>query len=112
MKKIIAALVVCLSMMCLTACVKVNSKPDISQESAKTLMLSYLEGKGFDESTDILSEGETMDVDGVKVYVFSWRIKEGDNADKLFGMYAVSFDGKNYYEYQPERDEWIRDMNA
>ncbi len=53
-----------------------------------------------------------MVVEGEKVYVFSWRTKSGENADRLLGMYAVSFDGKIFYEYQSGRGEWIADMGG
>ena len=46
------------------------------------------------------------------MYVFSWRTKSGENADRLLGMYAVSFDGKIFYEYQSGRGEWIADMGG
>jgi len=48
----------------------------------------------------------------VKVYVYSWRTPAGENADRLFGMYAISVDGKDYYEYQSGRDEWIIDVDG
>ncbi len=89
--RLLAALIVCLSVMCFTACVNAPDETVISQESARLLMMSYLDEKGFDEENDTLAEGE--------------------NADRLFGMYAVSYDGKNFYEYQSARDEWIKDMN-
>ncbi len=109
--RLLAALIVCLSVMCFTACVNAPDETAISQESARLLMMSYLEEKGFDEENDTLAEGETMVIDDEKVYVFSWRTKEGENADRLFGMYAVSYNGKSFYEYQSARDEWIKDMN-
>lgn len=109
--KLLSALLVCLSVMCFAACG--NSLADergIGLERAEILMKNYLEDKGFAEG-DILAEGEVMVLEDEKVYVFSWRVKEGA-ADRLFGMYAVSFDGKSFYEYQSARNEWIKDMNA
>ncbi len=108
--KLLAALMICLSVMCFAAC---DESPEeeagISIEQAESLMQSYLEDKGFAEG-DFLAEGGVMVLDGEKVYSFSWRTKAGENADRLFGIYAVSFDGKNFYEYQSARDEWIKDM--
>lgn len=108
-----AALLVCLSVICLAACEKApEGNPGISQDSAKTMLQRYLENKGFDSEKDFLDEAEIMVLDGEKVYSFSWRTKVSDNADRLFGMYAISFDGNSFYEYQSARDEWIKDMNA
>ncbi len=109
--KLVAALMVCLSAMCFAACGGSAEKgKDITLVQAESLMREYLEDKGFGEE-DILSEGNIMVLEDEKVYAFSWRTKVGENADKLFGMYAVSFDGKSFYEYQSARDEWIKDMN-
>ncbi len=109
--KLLAALLVCLSVMCLAACGKSPANEQgIGLERAENLMRTYLDSKGFAEG-DILAEGEVMVLENEKVYVFSWRVKDGE-ADRLFGMYAISFDGKSFYEYQSARDEWIKDMNA
>lgn len=83
----------------------------VSPELAKTLMETYLEDKGFGEN-DFLAEDNIMEINDVKVYVYAWRTKEGENADRLLGMFAVSVDGKTYYEYQSARNEWIKDMNT
>lgn len=108
--KLLAALLVCLSVMCLAACGKSPAEENgIGLERAENLMKNYLSEKGFAEG-DILAEGDVMVLEDEKVYVFSWRVKEGE-ADRLFGMYAVSFDGKNFYEYQSARDEWIKDVD-
>ena len=108
--KILAVLMMCVTLMCFSAC---NSGNDttISVNAAEDRMELYLKGKGFGDD-DFLSESNTMVIDEENVYVFSWRTKEGENADKLLGMYAISFNGKNYYEYQSARNEWIKDMNA
>lgn len=109
--KLLAAFMVCLSVMCFAACGNSPvSENGIGLERAENLMRHYLESKGFDEG-DILAEGDVMVLDDENVYVFSWRTKDGE-ADRLFGMYAISFDGKSFYEYQSARDEWIKDMNA
>lgn len=97
--------------LCFTACGGNQNEVDISPETAESLMELYLKDKGFDND-DFLSECNIMEIDGTQVYAFSWRVKAGDNADKLFGMYAVSFDGKSFYEYQSARNEWIKDMNS
>lgn len=110
--KLLAALMICLSATCFAACDKSpKEETGISMEQAESLMQSYLEKKGFAEG-DFLAEGGVMVLDGEKVYSFSWRTKAGENADRLFGIYAVSFDGRNFYEYQSARDEWIRDMGT
>lgn len=80
----------------------------ITQEQAAALMEDYLRIKGFD-GDDFLAECKLMELDGVRVYAFSWRTKVNENADRLFGTYAVSLDGASYYEYQSEREVWIRD---
>lgn len=82
---------------------------DIGIVAAEGVLKEYLETKGFG-GEDFLSEGETMDIDGVKVYVFSWRVVENEYSDRLFGTYAVSVSGTVFYEYQAERGEWIKDM--
>lgn len=109
--KVLAVLAVCMTLICFSACGKTSDEPAISEAAAESLMETYLRDKGFGDN-DFLSESNIMVIEGENVYVFSWRTKAGENADKLLGMYAVSFDGKNYYEYQEARDEWIRDMNA
>lgn len=108
--KVLAVLTVCMMLICFSACGGGNDAA-ISVNAAEIRMETYLKSKGFEES-DFLSEGEVMTIDGEKVYVFSWRVKDGENADRLFGMYAISLDGKGYYEYQETRGEWIKDMNA
>ncbi len=114
MKKIAEKIILCffagLMIFCFAACGNDENTVAISPETAESLMVDYLENKGFSEG-DFLSECTVMNVNGVQVYAFSWRVKAGENADKLFGMYAVSFDGKSFYEYQSARDEWIKDMN-
>lgn len=108
--KVLAVLTVCMTLICFSACGGENDAT-ISVSAAEIRMETYLKSKGFGEN-DFLSEGEVMTIDGEKVYVFSWRVKDGENADRLFGMYAISLDGKSYYEYQGVRSEWIKDMNA
>lgn len=108
--KVLAVLTVCIMLICFSACSS-GGDTTISVNAAEIRMEAYLESKGFGEN-DFLSEGEVMTIDGEKVYVFSWRVKDGENADRLFGMYAISLDGKSYYEYQETRGEWIKDMNA
>ena len=90
----------------LTGC---GEKPssEVSSNVAQQNMVKYLTSKGYDAETDFLAEENLMFIDDVKVYVYSWRTPAGENADRLFGMYAISVDGKDYYEYQPVRDEWI-----
>lgn len=107
--KVLAVLTVCATLICFSACS--GREAAISVNTAASLMETYLESKGFGED-DFLSESDVMVIEGEEVYVFSWRVREGENADKLFGMYAVSLDGKSFYEYQEARDEWIKDMNA
>lgn len=94
----------------LTGCTQNAQEKDIGIAAAEGVLKEYLETKGFGEG-DFLSEGETMNIDGVKVYVFSWRVVENEHSDRLFGTYAVSVGGNNFYEYQAERGEWIKDMN-
>lgn len=108
--KFLAVLTVCMMLICFSACGG-GSDTTISVGAAEIRMETYLKNKGFGEN-DFLSEGDVMTIDGEKVYVFSWRVKDGENADRLFGMYAISLDGKSYYEYQEARSEWIKDMNA
>lgn len=108
--KIFWALTVCLAMISFSACGKSSEEAGITVEEAESLMTAYLESKGFG-GEDFLSESDVMVVDGEKVYVFSWRTKSGENADRLLGMYAVSFDGKVFYEYQAGRNEWITDIS-
>ena len=107
--KVLAVFTMCMTLICFSACGEKETA--ISAAAAESLMESYLEGKGFGEN-DFLSESDVMVIEDEDVYVFSWRTKAGENADKLLGMYAVSFDGKSFYEYQEARNEWIRDMNA
>lgn len=109
--KIIAVLFVCIAMTAFSACSDKGDETGISLEAAESILTEYLSDKGFGEK-DFLSESNIMVIDGEKVYAFSWRTKEGENADRLSGMYAVSFDGKSFYEYQSARNEWIKDMNA
>lgn len=108
--KVLMAAVMLTAALCLTAC---GEKPasEVSSNAAKTKMVNYLISKGYNEGTDFLSEENVMMIDGVKVYVYSWRTPAGENADRLFGMYAISADGKDFYEYQSARDEWIHDMD-
>jgi len=109
--KIFWVLTVCLAMISFSACGKTSEEAGISVDEAESLMETYLENKGFG-GEDFLSESDTMVVGGEKVYVFSWRTKSGENADRLLGMYAVSFDGKVFYEYQSGRNEWIADISG
>lgn len=109
--KIFWALTVCLVMISFSACGKNTEEASITVEKAESLMTDYLESKGFG-GDDFLSESNIMVLEGEQVYVFSWRTKAGENADKLLGMYAVSFDGKVFYEYQSGRNEWIVDMSG
>lgn len=109
--KIIAVLLVCIAVTAFSSCGNNGNETGISVETAESLLTEYLSDKGFGEK-DFLSESHIMDIDGENVYAFSWRTKEGENADRLSGMYAVSFDGKSFYEYQSARDEWIKDMNT
>ncbi|MCX4256965.1 MAG: hypothetical protein OSJ54_08545 [Oscillospiraceae bacterium] len=109
--KIFWVLTVCLAMVSFSACGKTSGDDDISVDEAESMMIAYLENKGFG-GEDFLSESDIMVIEDEKVYVFSWRTKSGENADRLLGMYAVSFDGKIFYEYQSGRNEWIADMSA
>lgn len=109
--KILAVLWVCIAMAAFSACSDKGGDTGISVEAAESILTEYLSDKGFGEK-DFLSESNVMVIEGEKVYAFSWRTKEGENADKLSGMYAVSFDGKSFYEYQSARGEWIKDMNV
>ena len=105
--KTILAVIMMTVVVCLTAC-KEKPVSEISSNVAQSNMVNFLVSKGYDTETDFLSEENTMVIDDdVKVYVYSWRVPAGENADKLFGMYAISVDGKDYYEYQPARNEWI-----
>ncbi|MDE7278235.1 MAG: hypothetical protein K2N26_00690 [Oscillospiraceae bacterium] len=108
--KVLAVLTACALLICFSAC-SGGRDMTISVNTAESRMETYLESKGFGED-DFLSESDVMVIEGEEVYVFSWRVKEGENADRLFGMYAISLDGKSYYEYQEARGEWIKDMNA
>lgn len=109
--KVIVTAVMLAAVLCLAGC---GEKPssEISSSSAQTKMVNYLKDKGYDTETDFLAEENVMLIDGVKVYVYSWRTPAGENADRLFGMYAISVDGKDYYEYQSGRDEWILDVDG
>ena len=107
---IIFAAVIAAAVLCLAGCSEKKTS-EVSPEAARKLMETYLVEKGFADE-DFLAEDNVMVIDGVKVYVFAWRTKAGENADRLFGMYAVSADGKTFYEYQSARDEWIKDMNS
>lgn len=113
--RILSVLILCLAAAAvLAACGSTDdtaSKDGISMEQAETLMIGYLKGKGFEDG-DFLAEGTVMELDGVRVYAFSWRTKVNENADRLFGTYAVSTDGKSFYEYQSAREAWIRDSAA
>ena len=111
--RIAAVLIMALTVMCFAAC-KEDKKPvqtGMSQSQAEEILKNYLVSKGFGDD-DFLAEGNMMELDGVRVYAFSWRTKVSENADKLFGTYAVSLDGLSFYEYQSERETWIRDMSA
>ena len=109
--KVLLAAVVLAAAMCFTGCGE-KPKSEVSPNVARTIMENYLVGKGFEKDSDFLSEENTMMIDDVKVYVFSWRTPAGENADRLFGMYAVSVDGKDFYEYQSARNEWILDADV
>ncbi len=115
MKKILTnifmAVIICISVTAFSACTEKASEADIGQEAAEAALTDYLKStKGFGEG-DFLAEPMVMVIEGESVYAFSWRVKEGENADRLFGTYAVSFDGESFYEYQSERDIWIEDMS-
>lgn len=108
---ILIAVIICISVTAFSACTEKAPKTDIGQETAETVLTDYLsKTKGFGEG-DFLAEPIVMVVEGESVYAFSWRVKEGENADRLFGTYAVSFDGESFYEYQSERDVWIKEIN-
>ena len=112
--KIAAVLIAALTVMSFAACGENNTpaqQSGLSEYQAEEVLKNYLTSKGFSDD-DFLAEGTLMDLDGVRVYAFSWRTKVNENADKLFGTYAVSLDGKSFYEYQSERETWIRDMSA
>lgn len=112
--KIVAVLIVTLSVMSFASCDgkdKNSQQTGMSEYQAEEVLKNYLASKGFDED-DFLAEGKMMDLDGVRVYAFSWRTKVNENADKLFGTYAVSLDGRIFYEYQSDRETWIRDMSV
>ena len=110
-----AVLIAALAVMCFASCKdNKDTKPQqtgMSESQAEEVLKNYLTSKGFDDD-DFLAEGRLMELDGVRVYAFSWRTKVSENADKLFGTYAVSLDGLSFYEYQSERETWIRDMSA
>lgn len=108
---ILMAAIICLSVMAFSACTEKAPEVDIGQETAETVLADYLnKTKGFGEG-DFLAEPMVMVIEGKSVYAFSWRVKDGENADRLFGTYAVSFDGESFYEYQSERDTWIEAIN-
>lgn len=108
---ILIAVIICISVTAFSACTEKASAADIGQEAAETLLSDYLSrAKGFGEG-DFLAEPTVMVIEGERVYAFSWRVKDGENADRLFGTYAVSFDGESFYEYQTERNTWIQEMN-
>ena len=109
--KVIVTAVMLAAVLCLAGCGEEPSS-EISSNVAQQNMVNYLKGKGYDTETDFLAEENVMLIDGVKVYVYSWRTPAGENADRLFGMYAISVDGKDYYEYQSGRDEWILDVDG
>lgn len=113
--RFLSVLIMCIAAAAFFAACSANtdgtSSDGISMEEAENLMISYLKSKGFAED-DFLAEGTVMELDGVRVYAFSWRTKVNENADKLFGTYAVSTDGKSFYEYQSAREAWIRDSAA
>ena len=113
--KVIAVLIMALSVMSFASCSEkdktVPQQTGLTQSQAEDVLKNYLTSKGFDDD-DFLAEGKLMELDGVRVYAFSWRTKVNENADRLFGTYAVSLDGLSFYEYQSERETWIRDMSA
>ena len=112
--KIAAVLIAALSVMSLAACSGKNKAPQqtgMTESQAEAVLRDYLTSKGFDDD-DFLAEGKLMELDGVRVYAFSWRTKVSENADRLFGTYAVSLDGMNFYEYQSDREVWIRDISS
>ena len=110
--RVILTVVMLSAVLCLGGCKDEKRASEVSPALAKSIMEKHLAVKGFDSEVDFLAEDNVMDIDGVKVYVFAWRTKEGENADRLFGMYAVSADGKEFYEYQPARNEWILDNDG
>lgn len=110
--RVILATVILAAVLCFSGCNGEKKTSEVSPALAKSIMEKHLAVKGFDSEVDFLAEDNFMDIDGVKVYVFAWRTKEGENADRLFGMYAVSADGKDFYEYQSARDEWILDRDG
>ena len=108
---ILMAVIICISVMAFSACTEKAPEADIGQEAAEEVLTDFLKNtKGFGDG-DFLAEPMIMVVEGENVYTFSWRVKEGENADRLFGTYAVSFDGESFYEYQPDRDVWIEDIS-
>lgn len=110
MKKFLCTLLMlALTLVTLAGCTQNAQEKDIGIVAAEGVLKEYLETKGFGGG-DFLSEGETMNIDGVKVYAFSWRVVENEHSDRLFGTYAVSVGGNDFYEYQAERGEWIKDM--
>lgn len=107
---ILIAVMIAVSVTAFSACTEKPSAVDIGQEAAEAALTDFLSrAKGFGEG-DFLAEPMVMVVEGESVYAFSWRVKEGENADRLFGTYAVSFDGESFYEYQSERDTWIEEL--
>ncbi|MDE6132174.1 MAG: hypothetical protein K2G04_02175 [Oscillospiraceae bacterium] len=109
---ILMAVIISLSLMTFSACTPKAFEVDIGQEAAGAALAEYLSlTKGFGEG-DFLAEPMVMVIEGKSVYAFSWRVKDGENADRLFGTYAVSCDGESFYEYQSERDIWIEDISA
>ncbi len=109
--KAVLAVIMMTAVLCFTGCGE-KKVSEVSSNVAKSNMVNYLIGKGYDTESDFLAEENVMLIDGVKVYVYSWRTPAGENADRLFGMYAVSADGKDFYEYQSARDEWILDVDG
>lgn len=109
---ILVAMMIFISVTVFSACTEKAPEVDIGQDAAETALTDYLKNtKGFGDEGDFLAEPMVMVVDGESVYAFSWRVKEGENADRLFGSYAVSFDGESFYEYQSERGVWIKDIS-
>ena len=112
--KVLTVIMMCLLTVTFSACGPAEenaANEGISMDEAETILIGYLKDKGFEDS-DFLAEGTLMELDGVRVYAFSWRTKVSENADKLFGTYAVSTDGEIFYEYQSAREVWIRDSAA
>lgn len=108
---ILIAVIICVSVTAFSACTEKAPEVNIGQEEAEAVLTDFLSRtKGFGEG-DFLAEPMVMVVEGENVYAFSWRVKEGENADRLFGTYAVSFDGESFYEYQSERGVWIKDIS-